>query len=370
MLKFHFKKPLKDVLGNTILKVFPGVDKVWLILNEASDSKFQLFEFNNHNDISQFVSNVEVKPEKYLSSKHYYRWISLSETPLRSDKQARTQFNIFDEYQNRILHLFLPPVDDYFIVFYIFFNEEQSLTGPHSDGRLTTDNKQLIAYTLYHMLSHERDKYLADNAVSKNLQNMQQRMASAQQKESLNHFFSSYINEYLEEVSNENQIKVNISEKAIKYLSEQTLKPFEIRSLLDEVVSWLINFSEVNQRNYTIEVSHVVNESNVLENTQVMSQMSHDARYNRTFDIIEKLEQAASRTIQSGKRLTGANVGQSYDTPISAPAITDALKKHASKILTLSKLYPDRWPIIRSQFKPFQNILEAENNFDKEVKSA
>lgn len=370
MLKFHFKKPLKDVLGDTILKVFPGVDKVWLIINESYDANFQLFELNNQNENSQFVSNVDVKPERYLTSKHYYRWISLSETPLRSDKQARTQFNIFDEYQNRILHLFLPPVDDHFIVLYIFFNEEQSLTGPHSDGRLTTDNKQLIAYTLYHMLNHERDKYLADNAVSKNLQSMQQRMASARQKESLNHFFSTYVNEYLEEISNQNQISVKISEKAIKYLSEQTLKPFEIRSLLDEVVSWLINFSEVNQQNYTIEVSHVVNESKVQENSIVMSRTAHDARYNRTFDILEKLEQAASRAIQNGKRLTGANVGQSYDTPISAPAITDALKKHASKILTLNKLYPDRWPIIRSQFKPFQNILEADHNFDREIKSA
>jgi hypothetical protein len=370
MLKFHFKKPLKDVLGDTILKVFPGVDKVWLISNETSEDRFQLFELNNQKETSQFVSNVEVKPEKYVNSKNYYRWISLSETPLRSDKQARTQFNIFDEYQNRILHLFLPPLDDHFIVFYIFFNEEKSLTGPHSDGRLTTDNKQLIAHTLYHLLSLERDRYIADNTVSKNLQSMQKRMASVQEKESHDHFFSAYVKEQVEKISSQNQINVNISDEAIKYLSEQFLKPNEIRTLLDEVLSWLINFSDINQTHYTIEVSHVVSESKLSDKEVIITKPAHDARYNRTFDLLEKLELAASRAIQNGMRLTGANVGQSYDTPISAPAITDALKKHTSKILTLNKLYPDRWPIIKSQFKPYQNILESEGNFDREIRSA
>jgi hypothetical protein len=370
MLKFHFKRPLKDELGNTILNVFPGVDKVWVITDENSHEHYGLYELNNQNKDAQFISNVDIKSNASLNSKHYYRWISLAETPLKTDKQARTQFNIFDEYQNRILHLYLPPVDQSFMLFYIFFNEEQSLTGPNSDSRLTTDNKQLIAHTLYHLLNHERQKYINDNVVSKNLQNMQQRMSSVQHNNTLDKFFESFVHEFLVEVGSQNQIKLDISEKALKYLSELPLKPFEVKNLLNEVVAWLINFGELNQHMYTIEASHVISNRNNTDNQSFVMKSKHDSRYNRTFDLLEKLENAASRTIQKGQKLTGANVGGSYDTPITAPAISDALKKHAAKIITLCSLYPDRWPIIRSQFKPFQNILEVDSDFDSAIQSA
>lgn len=370
MLKFHFKKPLKDVLGDTIIKVFPGVDKVWLITNESSERNYELFEINTQSKTSQFVSNVDIKSNQYLNSKNYYRWISLSETPLRTDKQARTQFNIFDEYQNRILHLYLPPVEESFTLFYIFFNEEQSLSGPSSDSRLTTDNKQLIAHTLYNLLINERKKYFDDNNVSRNLQKMQERISHSQRQDTLNDFFYHFIYDYLKEIAREFQIHIDISEKALKYLAEQSLKPFEVKNLINEVVSWLVNFGDIDQDRFTIEVPHVVTVRKSDEKQVFISEYKHESRYNRTFDLLEKLEQAASRTIQKGQKLTGANVGMSYDTPISAPAITDALKKHSAKISTLSSIYPDRWSIIRSQFKPFQNILESEHGSFDSVQSA
>jgi hypothetical protein len=57
--------------------------------------------------------------------------------------------------------------------------------------------------------------------------------------------------------------------------------------------------------------------------------------------------------------LTGLNVGSACSTPISAPAISDALKKHRNKILTLLGLYPDRWNLIRSEFKPLINVIST-----------
>jgi len=57
--------------------------------------------------------------------------------------------------------------------------------------------------------------------------------------------------------------------------------------------------------------------------------------------------------------LTGKNVGSHCDKPISAPAISDALKKHRSEIIALFEQYPDQWPIIRKDFAPIRNILIA-----------
>ena len=58
--------------------------------------------------------------------------------------------------------------------------------------------------------------------------------------------------------------------------------------------------------------------------------------------------------------LTSANVSNAFATPISAPAISDALKKHRNKIITLMNKYPERWDIIRRDFRPVKNILASQ----------
>jgi hypothetical protein len=82
-------------------------------------------------------------------------------------------------------------------------------------------------------------------------------------------------------------------------------------------------------------------------------------KYNKTFLLLDKLENAALHVKSKNMLLTGANIGHEFPTPVTPPAITDALKKHKQKILFLFREYPDRWEIIRTEFRPVQNILNA-----------
>ncbi|MBL6950397.1 MAG: hypothetical protein ISR57_07110, partial [Bacteroidales bacterium] len=63
--------------------------------------------------------------------------------------------------------------------------------------------------------------------------------------------------------------------------------------------------------------------------------------------------------------LTSVNVGKEFPTPISAPAITDALRKHKKRIIHLFDQYPEKWEIIRHEFRPIQNILNAIQDFEQ-----
>jgi hypothetical protein len=45
------------------------------------------------------------------------------------------------------------------------------------------------------------------------------------------------------------------------------------------------------------------------------------------------------------------------EKPISAPAITDAIRKNRENILQLLEQHPEKWQLIRSYFKPLTNIL-------------
>jgi len=59
-------------------------------------------------------------------------------------------------------------------------------------------------------------------------------------------------------------------------------------------------------------------------------------------------------------KLTGTNVGKACPVPISAPAISDALYNHKSKIINLMKTYPDKWDVIRTDFRPLKNVIKEE----------
>ena len=84
-----------------------------------------------------------------------------------------------------------------------------------------------------------------------------------------------------------------------------------------------------------------------------------DSRYTKTIHILNRLELAAKKVQSEGKSLNGSNVGLAMETPISAPAISDALKKHKSKIQNLCNEFPDEWKLIRKHFKPIINTLSA-----------
>ncbi len=361
MLQFHFKKPLPQVLSLALLRTFPGIDKIWLISEEPDSEIFKLQESNQENPTPQLVEKVEIKKNNFLNTKHFYRWISLDETPLNSDKESRRQFNIFDEYKNRILHLYLPEKQSGFMLFYIFFSDEQAVSGPHADNRLSTENKQLVAHTIYHMLSYEIEKYESDKIVAAGIQKMQSRMANQQEKSHLQDFVKSFIVDYLAKVEEEYGIPVKISEEALDYITEQSVKPDELKQLLNEAISWGINFTDTALNNgFTIEASHVVTAPKYTNDEIIVEEKVHDSKFSRTYELLEKLERAAQKVLQNNQKLTGFNVGQAFEHAITAPAITDALKKHTKKVQMLVKLYPGRWPIIRQQFKPLLNVLDED----------
>jgi hypothetical protein len=84
-----------------------------------------------------------------------------------------------------------------------------------------------------------------------------------------------------------------------------------------------------------------------------------DTRFQNTIRFLNRMEQAAKKLQMEGKNFTGTSLGQAMNDPISAPAISDALKKRKQKIQYLFKEFPHEWELLRAHFKPIQNTLSA-----------
>jgi hypothetical protein len=83
-------------------------------------------------------------------------------------------------------------------------------------------------------------------------------------------------------------------------------------------------------------------------------------RFTKTYQLLERYELSAEKAHAQGKSIIGKNIGEFCSPPISNAAITDSLNKHSRKIYELFERYPEKWPIIRSEFRSVANILEKE----------
>jgi hypothetical protein len=81
------------------------------------------------------------------------------------------------------------------------------------------------------------------------------------------------------------------------------------------------------------------------------------SRQTKTFLWLDSLEEAATIVHHQKKPLTGTNVGKAFEKPVSAPAISDKLKNRQNTIRELFITHPDRWTLVKKEFKPLMNIL-------------
>jgi hypothetical protein len=97
-----------------------------------------------------------------------------------------------------------------------------------------------------------------------------------------------------------------------------------------------------------------------IENTyarRFKPQSLNKERFGRAGELLSRLELAAQNVLNEHLPLTGKKLGNHCEKPISAPAISEALKKHKSEIVELLTKYPEQWPILREEFTPIKNIL-------------
>ena len=84
-------------------------------------------------------------------------------------------------------------------------------------------------------------------------------------------------------------------------------------------------------------------------------------RLAKAHSLLDRYEESAMNCSQLDLSIIGKNIGAQCVPPISNAAITDALSKNSKKIVELFERYPDKWPIIRSEFRSVANIIEKES---------
>ena len=354
-------------------QLLPGIERMIAVYFDDHADMLKAKMLSNSGNERRIESlNLEESRDvigSFRINKTRFNWYNRDDLPFLLEKKSKRETSIFSELDNVVLLLrFKNESDELNDLLFIYFNKNFGSFGlSHADKALSTDNKQIIVTLLYNSFQAQIQQNKQNRGILQNIKThtnalmgeMEQLQKELQRTRS--DYGESLVNlclEYLKDFSQENGREYLLNDEArnkvrtfkgnIKYL-------YPI--IRDSVVFAENMYMGHGDDEILIKDHHINLESYDTETVEQESGNGRMEKYRKTILLLDKLENAARTVLGKRQSLTSGNVGEACPTPISAPAITDALKKHKTKILNLFARYPDKWEVIRREFRPVRNLM-------------
>ena len=303
-----------------------------------------------------------------------YRWFSKDQVPFEIVSKDKVQLTIFSELKNSVLLIECSfNASHGSDLFFVYFNENLSnfildkVTEP-----LSVKHKNIVAYLLSHSIrtlflvidSNEKLTTTFNDQIrlvvsERDKLNEQLEQQSVKERQDI----LKLAQHYLVRITGGMGLKATFTDSAIVKLKNYTGELAQLEEVIREALNFAgalsspTGFSSLLLADYHIRFPDPIQVKMHDEAIDGLPQ-----RMVKTHLLLDRLEHAAAGIKQRKDTLTSAKVGKEFPTPISAPAITDALRKHKKRIIQLFEQYPDKWEIIRHEFRPIQNLMNSDQN--------
>ncbi|MDD5507332.1 MAG: hypothetical protein PHD25_03270 [Bacteroidales bacterium] len=365
------KNPFIRLMENAHL-FFPGIERIVAVYYDRV--KKDILSVCVHPRIDPgHVEEVflnENKPliQKSRVNKSPTAWLTREELSYDLKAVENRQVDIFDEQHKTVLVLRFPnKYDGLQDIMFLYLQESMSMFGMNLTSRsLSTDYKSIIGYLLYHFVLTFTRTSEADASAAQTVADSTKSIISAlmQSNEELNRTRQYYgqslvdlCENYLEELQSGSGRRYRLHESAIEKIRKYSGEIKYLKTIIKNAVIFA-GYLEQDEEPGLLYIHdfHLNAETYIPESRKEEPSTYPEDRYTKTIYLLDRLETAAKEVVMLKKKLTGKNVGELCDRPITAAAITDALGKHRKKIIDLFEKYPDKWEIIRNDFKPVKNL--------------
>lgn len=80
------------------------------------------------------------------------------------------------------------------------------------------------------------------------------------------------------------------------------------------------------------------------------------SKLEKTKILLDRYELAAKKLMEDKQPVLGKNIAKVCIPEISAPALTDSINKHKERIAECLKSYPDKWPLLKTNYLPIKKL--------------
>ena len=368
------KHPMLGLLEKSN-RLIPGLEKAITLYFDNSCNQLKCKGFaNTQNEIviEDFIIHDLSASQKIRNRKIQFQWMSATSLPFETEQKGKKQLNIFDELNNVVLCIGFKNTNDQLTdLLFLYLNHNKGNFGiSNSNQNLTTSEKAIIGTMTFNSLSIYLNQQMTDGETLKRINQKVQLLHD--ENDSLNrklvHLTENYLasiiemcNAHLHKLSQEYNVQFSFAPDAIHKLQYFNGNIDELKEKLTQsaLLALNLNFGQLNSR-IVLKAWDIDFGKSIQSQADDMETEVND-RYQKTLQLLNKLENAARSVMNNHQRLTSENVGFACPTPISAPAISDALKNHQKKLIKLMNDNPEKWPTIRTEFRPVKNILHNAN---------
>lgn len=361
-------------------EVIPGIRKALLICSDKNSSRglgayIAKFPYSEGESERLGVDNVLDDIEQARSGDRDYEWLLEDEVPFEEGLKLKGQIDIFTASRKGVLLLRLKETKDAIPdLLYLFISGTQE--GENVKGiRKSLDETArsyigLMAWRSIHRILkiqdqevHHRHHFLEKTRESFELfrqERQNYKQTGKRYGESLLRLAETRLEEHSKRANTVFRLSDSASDMIMEYPGDLTNMLRQIDQAV-EYVKTLYSGSQQNEiaiEDWFLELTPAKNKAESTDTGEVTQLRQSRGRLSKTSDLLDKLENAARNAKEKGLKITSANVGKMCPTPISAPAITDSIRNHRNRIVQLLKKHPDRWALIRNEFRPVLNALE------------
>ena len=354
----------------------PGIKKI--ITAHFDSSKNRITGILTENENGEYTTrelNIDTalpSLQRYMEEKIPISWLSVQSLPFDIKKETdKLSIDIFSELQNIVLLIRVPDeINQLNDLIFLFLNENPSNFGvTNTVNPLTTDNKSIIAFLLFNTIKMFIQGQKEDREVleSVNLRTRQVISITENLKQELERTKDNYglsliklCQNYIHDWSVKNRKKYVFSSGALDKIKKYKGDLKNLDKIIEDTISYVDNLYFGMQGEIEIAEWHIHLDTISGGKMETKTKTVREDKYAKTFALLDKLEKAALQVKSKRLKMTGTNVGAACPTPISAPAISDALYNHREKINKLIKTYPEKWETIKMEFRPVMNILKDE----------
>ncbi len=282
-----------------------------------------------------------------------------------------SQLDLFSEHQYLVLLLRLRhSYSNCADLFYLFFRNDQSNFGiTDSQIKLDTSHKAIIGKMATRFGKMTINNFIKVRKKETEFKSRTKALLEARlvQNEELKTNFSKWkerwLVNYISQISQRDGVNYVLCDSAENTLLSGQFSFDVIQEMLNKAISYICELSD-----FSIGDEILIDESILIPEVLPVQEEKPETRLpvgriNKTMLLLDRLEKTAEILLNKGLPITSADVGSNMDKPITAPAITDALRKNRLRIFRLFEQYPQRWKVIKHHFKPIINLTAKKDQY-------
>lgn len=367
-----FLRPVDELIANKLFALLPGIEQVsmiqlvWNTQKAVSSVQMKMISSNIQSSVIS-AEEVEYYMKKAFNFQNIH-WISRQSSDF-SSYINNSQVNIFSETENTILLIKIKKEKNG-ILWALQFRKDKTTFGlSKSDQTLDTTTKSMIGNLIlnfiqseYRQIEEDRQIYSQVIQPASNLHEQLKLMEVEQhaERENMENLLVNYFNQLIINLSHMHQKHFSFTAGALKKLLHYKGEINDYEKIIEQAAVIAQNYQykhdEIEIEEFYINLPEKQVNTHKIQGEGEESQII-DYKYQRAYNLLNRLEDSADLVLENNLPLTSANVGKYFDPPITAPAISDALKKHQRKVLYLLDQFPHKWNLIRTEFKPLQNVI-------------